>query len=95
MVKNKNGKKNSQIKHKNPTSAKKKPEQTIVSMKFEKKILIFFSKQPEIILNWEKENAKGKLPLERGFHTSTIVSGTKIFYTGGDAKNTYFKGKQN
>jgi hypothetical protein len=57
--------------------------------------LIFFSKQPEIKLNWEKENAKGKVPLERGFHTSTIVSGTKIFYTGGDAKNTYFKGKQN
>jgi hypothetical protein len=36
MVKNKSGKKNSQIKHKNINVPKKKPEQNIVSVKFEK-----------------------------------------------------------
>eukprot|EP01080_Neovahlkampfia_damariscottae_P005360 gene5360-9168_t len=49
------------------------------------------TKQPDIILSWERDENKGKLPSERGFHTTTIVGNTKLFISGGDAKNQYFK----
>jgi len=43
-------------------------------------------------LTWEKETSKGKVPNERGFHTTSTVSSTKLYISGGDAKNQYFKG---